>query len=117
MGAGQFQIRTLPSLDGMTPIDPTSRRCPSAWQPNLGRGSTYRRGKSVQTTGTSSPWRSQPFGFALDIDQALCVRRDPHLSDFPRSDCHYSGDRFNHVGGHFDSAPRAEYSTSREYNI
>jgi putative transposase len=25
--------------------------------------------------------------------------------------------RFNHVGGHFDSAPRAEYSTSREYNI
>src|ERR1019366_9948684 len=54
MGAGQFQIRTLPSLDGMTPNRPTSRRCPSAWQPNLGRGSTYRRGKSVQTTGTSS---------------------------------------------------------------
>jgi len=66
---------------------------------------------------SAKPWRSQPFGFALDIDQALCVRRDPHLSDFPRSDCHYSGDRFNHVGGHFDSAPRAEYSTSREYNI
>jgi hypothetical protein len=27
---------------------------PSAWQPNHGRGSTYRRGKSVQTTGTTS---------------------------------------------------------------
>ena len=36
------------------PIKPTSTRCQSAWQPNPGRGSTYRRGKSVQTTGTSS---------------------------------------------------------------
>ena len=36
------------------PIKPTSRRCPSAWQPNPGRHSTYRRGKSVQTTGTTS---------------------------------------------------------------
>ena len=35
-------------------IKPTSLRCPSAWQPNPGRGSTYRRGKIVQTTGTSS---------------------------------------------------------------
>jgi hypothetical protein len=35
-------------------IKPTSPRCPSAWQPNPGRGSTYRRGKSVQTTGTTS---------------------------------------------------------------
>jgi hypothetical protein len=34
---------------------PTSHRCPSAWQPNPGRGSTYRRGKTVQTTGSSSP--------------------------------------------------------------
>ena len=33
---------------------PTSPRCPSAWQPNPGRRSTYRRGKVVQTTGTSS---------------------------------------------------------------
>src|SRR5437773_11790312 len=32
----------------------TSPRCLSAWQPNLGRGSTYRCGKSVQTTGPSS---------------------------------------------------------------
>jgi hypothetical protein len=29
-------------------------RCPSARRPNPGRGSTYRRGKVVQTTGTSS---------------------------------------------------------------
>jgi len=35
-------------------IKPTATRCRSAWQPNPGRGSTYRRGESVQTTGTSS---------------------------------------------------------------
>ncbi|HSP48851.1 MAG TPA: hypothetical protein VLN61_01450, partial [Pseudolabrys sp.] len=28
----------------------------------------------------AKPWRSQTFGVALDIDQAPCVRRDPHLS-------------------------------------
>src|SRR6266404_6132473 len=38
------------------PIKPTSPRCHSAWQLNLGRYSTYRRGKSVQTTGTTSIW-------------------------------------------------------------
>ena len=42
------------ALTASHPIKPTSPRCPSAWQPNHGRGSTYRRGKSVQTTGTSS---------------------------------------------------------------
>src|SRR5258707_640191 len=36
------------------PIKPTSPRCHAAWQLNLGRHSTYRRGKSVQTTGTTS---------------------------------------------------------------
>ncbi len=36
------------------PIKPTSTRCPSAWQPKPGRDSTYRSGKSVQTTGTTS---------------------------------------------------------------
>ncbi|MGY3116116.1 putative transposase [Bradyrhizobium sp. S3.14.4] len=35
-------------------IKPTSPRGHSAWQPNPGRGSTYRRGDSVQTNGTSS---------------------------------------------------------------
>ena len=42
------------SLDGTTPDQAYFTRCPSAWQPNPGRGSTYRRGKSVQTTGTTS---------------------------------------------------------------
>src|SRR5207342_2715501 len=41
------------ALTAARPIKPTSPRCHSAWQPNPGRGSTYRRGKSVQTTGTS----------------------------------------------------------------
>ena len=38
------------ALTAPRPIKPTSPRCRSAWQPNPGRGSTYRRGKSVQTT-------------------------------------------------------------------
>jgi hypothetical protein len=42
------------ALTARRPIKPTSIRCPSAWQPNFGRRSTYRRGKSVQTTGTTS---------------------------------------------------------------
>ena len=41
------------SLDGTRRITHTSLRCLSAWQPNPG-DSTYRRGKSVQTTGTTS---------------------------------------------------------------
>jgi transposase len=44
----------LRALTASSPIKPTSPRCHSAWQPNPGRGSTYRRGKSVQTTGTTS---------------------------------------------------------------
>ncbi len=47
--AGRIRALTAPH-----PIKPTSPRCHSAWQPNPGRGSTYRRGKSVQTTGTTS---------------------------------------------------------------
>jgi len=35
-------------------IKPTSTSRQSAWRPNPGRRSTYRRGDSVQTTGTSS---------------------------------------------------------------
>src|ERR1700675_1971570 len=35
-------------------IKPTSTRCHSAWQPERGRGSTYRRGDFVKTSGTSS---------------------------------------------------------------
>jgi len=48
------------SLDGMTPDQAYFTRCPSAWQPNHGRGSTYRRGKSVQTTGATSVVTGDP---------------------------------------------------------
>src|SRR5712692_7690183 len=57
------------------PIKPTSPRCHSAWQLNLGRHSTYRRGKSVQTTGTTSEVRL-PIGqeLAKTISRMLDVR-------------------------------------------
>src|SRR5271169_2113392 len=42
------------ALTARHPIKPTSSRCPSAWQPKPGRRPTYRCGKSVQTTGTTS---------------------------------------------------------------
>ena len=42
------------SLDDMTRIKPTLTFRRSARRPNPGRGSTYRRGDSVQTNGTSS---------------------------------------------------------------
>src|SRR5438876_248549 len=42
------------ALTASLPIKPTSCRCPSAWQPKPGRRSTYRCGKSVQTTGAIS---------------------------------------------------------------
>src|SRR3984893_5466349 len=60
------------ALTAPRPIKPTSPRCHSAWQPNPGRGSTYRCGKSVQTTGITS-------GF----DRGLSSMRDllilPHV--------------------------------------
>jgi putative transposase len=43
------------ALTARHPIKLTSPRCHSAWQPNPGRRSTYRRGKTVQTTETTSP--------------------------------------------------------------
>src|SRR5260370_4934685 len=42
------------ALTAPRPIKAASPRCHSAGQANPGRGSTYRRGKSVQTTGTTS---------------------------------------------------------------
>src|SRR6266508_3100207 len=42
------------ALTARHPIKPTSPSRPSAWQPNLGRRSTYRRGKTVQTSGVTS---------------------------------------------------------------
>src|SRR5712672_1461448 len=58
------------------PIKPTSPRCHSAWQLNLGRHSTYRRGKSVQTTGTTSDEHRETLHL---------VRRRPALDRSPRS--------------------------------
>src|SRR5437899_8075139 len=53
-------------LTAARPIKPTSPRCHSAWQPNPGRGSTYRGGKSVQTTGTTSLCR-RAFRYFLHV--------------------------------------------------
>ncbi|WP_368039347.1 MULTISPECIES: hypothetical protein [unclassified Tardiphaga] len=49
-------------------IRPTSTRCLSAWQPNSGRSSAYRRGDSVQTTGTTSGNKPCPL---FHIDKTL----------------------------------------------
>lgn len=42
------------ALTAVYRIKLASVRCQSAWRPNAGRRSAYRRGDSVQTTGTSS---------------------------------------------------------------
>ncbi|HKM74503.1 MAG TPA: hypothetical protein VJX94_31330, partial [Stellaceae bacterium] len=42
------------ALTALRPIRPTSQSCRSARQPKPGRRSTYRRGNSVQTIGTTS---------------------------------------------------------------
>jgi hypothetical protein len=52
-------------LTAPRPIKSTSPRCHSAWQPNPGRGSTYRRRKSVQTTGATSFKLTTLAGFIL----------------------------------------------------
>src|SRR5215204_4131485 len=59
------------ALTAPHPIQPTSPRCPSAWQPNPGRRSTYRRGKIVQKTGTTSvDALGNPVAFFLTPGQA-----------------------------------------------
>jgi hypothetical protein len=53
--ASKWRVRYAEKrFGGLHPIKLTSPRCHSAWQPNPGRGSTYRRGKTVQTTGATS---------------------------------------------------------------
>jgi putative transposase len=52
--------RPLRALTSTLRIKPTSIFRRSARQPNPGRGSTYRRGESVQTTGTSSECKMPP---------------------------------------------------------
>src|SRR5437899_10145399 len=65
------------ALTAPRPIKPTSPRCHSAWQPNPGRGSTYRRGKSVQTTGATSLALEHPLGLGPLQFYRLFVE-DPH---------------------------------------
>ena len=53
MSAPDRRPNLQPALAGPASWRVTAR-CLSAWQPNPGRRSTYRRGKSVQITGTTS---------------------------------------------------------------
>src|SRR5262252_1713764 len=53
-------IDLIRALTDARPIKPTSTRCLSARRPNPGRGSTYRRGNSVQTTAATSVSMSNP---------------------------------------------------------
>jgi putative transposase len=69
------------SLDGMTPDQAYFNPLPSAWQPNPGRGSTYRRGKSVQTTGTTS-FVFLPLLCALHSNLTYNLGNDTKLSQF-----------------------------------
>ena len=72
------------ALTARHPIKLTSPRCHSAWQPNPGRGSTYRRGKTVQTTGATSvvlgclgvalALCSSVFGFVNSLAAALILK-------------------------------------------
>src|ERR1039457_1254373 len=67
------------------PIKPTSTRCHSAWQPNPGRCSTYRRGDSVQTTRTTSQARPNkgqhpvPFRY-LQRDRSPVAAQPQHVT-------------------------------------
>src|SRR5258706_1220193 len=67
------------------PIKPTSPRCHSAWQLNLGRYSTYRRGKSVQTTGTTSSLEAAgPSAESQALAERLAEPRFGYLSEKDR---------------------------------
>src|SRR5208282_5727654 len=67
------------ALTALRPIRPTSQSCRSARQPKPGRRSTYRRGNSVQTIGTTSERRCSEHRSTLAerpcaIDQARAVQ-------------------------------------------
>jgi hypothetical protein len=65
------------------PIKPTSRRCLSAWQPNLGRRSTYRRGDSVQTTETTSLYRGDDADTPLRTEWLVDAAGSPRAIWYP----------------------------------
>src|SRR5215470_2924183 len=69
-------IGLIRALTDARPIKPTSTRCLSARRPNPGRGSTYRRGNSVQTTAATSvesqgwcvyEWNPGDFGLGSNL--------------------------------------------------
>ena len=68
MAADRIKALTTPHR-----IKPTSTNRQSAWRPKPGRRSTYRRGYSVQTTGTSSGY------VAATSRWAKCAVRHPHI--------------------------------------
>jgi hypothetical protein len=63
------QERPHSSLDGITPDQPTSTSCPSAWQPNHGRRSTHQRGNLFRQRGPPqiTSWKAQLEGGAADV--------------------------------------------------
>src|SRR6516225_11146220 len=65
-------IDLIRALTDARPIKPTSTRCLSARRPNPGRGSTYRRGNSVQTTAATSHFAPGPGGWR---DHLTCASR------------------------------------------
>jgi len=67
-------------------IKPTSTNRHSAWRPNPGRGSTYRRGTSVQTTGTSSVCPSKGAVISTISNSQTARLEGCHTSAFPRRD-------------------------------
>ena len=71
------------ALTTLRPIRRTSRSCPSAQQPNPGRGSIYRRGVSVQTNGPTAYHGLQeavPFSSEQSYLRSLPHRRRAFLS-------------------------------------
>jgi hypothetical protein len=104
------------------PIKLTSPSCPSAWQPNLGRRSTYRRGKSVQTTETTSKATIDRAALASKIISYCSEVRKVVGNNTPEDDAKYeeaarSSDPLRSKGA-FDSifhARRALKNTSQNF--
>src|SRR6516225_11057680 len=76
-------IDLIRALTDARPIKPTSTRCLSARRPNPGRGSTYRRGNSVQTTAATSidPFALVPLNFGETFDPSGAPSSDAEKSD------------------------------------
>ena len=105
------------ALTAPRPIKPTSPRCRSAWQPNPGRGSTYRRGKSVQTTETTCIYTVEedlllsdmrrfvrtetalsPSSFISKLKEFVRYRQETSLSGWPCFDVYQCADCDRVVG-------------------